>query len=586
MESTMANTRTRGRGRWFRASTLLGLIAALGVTACGSNDGSAGNGGSTTAATGGGAPVLTAKCPGFPSGPPAASLEAIGNRGGDLVEGHPTPLETLNPLAGGFEPWVYSTEVIFDKLIDVNPNNGLLYPVLATQVPTPENGGVSKDGLTYTFKLRPGVKWADGTPFTAEDVAYEYGLLANPKTASPFTSQVNDRIASVTAKDPQTVVFQLKRVVTSFLYQNMYGIAPKEILSKYSPSKLASSPFAKGDPAETFGTGPFRFEKIQGGNTLILKKNPNYFCGEPALDHYVYQATSDSTANLQLLQSGQINLALIATTDEGAAKSAGLKTFSYSTVFSTNLLFNLDASHVTGDQKVRQALMYGMDRKEVLAGAGGDGELTNGLISIKSFAHTEDINPTYTLDLDKAQQLLAEAGWKRSGNGPLEKDGQPLRIALWTNSDNPTRKRVAAVLQQQWARLGAQVSVNLEDFASLGQRYQSSGNYDVVVLGLYHSIDPDDMSQFYATKAGQNFNHYSNPRVDALLREGVGTGDSAKRKAIYTQAQDLVAADVTMPTLWFNVNVRAISPRLHNVIPNGIALDVNRWNAGSWWISK
>jgi peptide/nickel transport system substrate-binding protein len=366
----------------------------------------------------------------------------------------------------------------------------------------------------------------------------------------------------------------------------MHGIAPKSVLSKYSPAKLASSPFAKGDPAQTFGTGPFRFEKIQGGNTIILRRNPNYFCGEPALDHYVYQATSDFTTNLQLLQSGQINVAQIATTDAATAKSAGLKVFSYSTVFSTNLLFNLSASHVTGDQKVRQALMYAMDRRELLAGAGGGGEITNGVISTKSFARTESITPAYALDLARAQQLLAQAGWKRTGNGPLQKDGQPLRIALWTNSDNPTRKRVAAVLQQQWSRLGTQVSVNLEDFASLQQRYQSSGNYDVLILGLFHSLDPDDMSQYYATNGGQNFDHYSNPRVDALLRRGVSTGDPAKRKAIYTQAQSLVAADVSMPALWFNLNDRAMTQDVHNVIPNGIALDVNRWNGGAWWTSK
>lgn len=585
MESTMTSTRTRGRGRWFRAGTLLGVVASLCLAACGG--GSSGNGTSTNASGGGvSADVLTAQCPGFPSGAPAASLEAIGNRGGDLVEGHPTSLATLNPLAGGDESWEYPTELIFDKLVDINPNDGLLYPDLATEVPTPENGGVSADGLTYTFKLRPNVRWADGTPFTAEDVAYEYGLLANPKIESFFTSEINDRIASVTAKDDHTVVFQLKQPVSSFLYQDMHGIAPKHILSKYQPAQLADSSFAKGDPAETFGTGPFRFEKLQGGNTIILRRNPNYFCGTPALDHYVYQATPDFTANLQLLQSGQLDVAQISPEDESTAKGAGLKTFEYGTVFSTNLLFNLRTDHVTGDQKVRQALMYAMDRRELLAGASGAGEITNGVISTKSFAHTEDINPSYTLDLGRAQDLLAQAGWKRTGNGPLEKDGQPLRIALWTNSDNSTRKRIAAVLQQQWSRLGAQVSVNLEDYASLQQRYQASGNYDVLILGLYHSLDPDDMTQFYGSRGGQNFNHYSNPRVDALLEDGVRTGDPQRRTEIYAQAQGLVAADVTMPTLWFNLNARAVSARVHNVIPNGIALDVNRWNGGSWWLSK
>ncbi|MDQ2848110.1 MAG: peptide ABC transporter substrate-binding protein [Actinomycetota bacterium] len=518
-------------------------------------------------------------------------MQAIGHKGGTLVEGHPTDLESYSPLSGGAEAWEFTTALIYDKLVDINPDDGNLYPDLASAVPTQANGGISADGLTYTFKLRPGVLWADGSKFTAADVAYEYTLLRNADVGSPFTSSVVARISSVTAASDNVVVFKLRQPVASFMFSNMYGIASMKVLSHFPAKSLETSAFAKGDPAYTFGTGPFKFSSIKGGSAVVLSQNSRYFCGVPALQNYVFQSTSNFTSSLQLLESGQLDVAQISSSDVKAAKSAGLQTFNYNTLFSTNLLFNLSSGRATSDTLLRQALMDALDIPAIAKGAGGGISptdagtvVTPSLIAPKSFAFGADPSLGGQQNLPAAVKLLQQAGYTKSGN-QLVKDGKPVRLELWTIQGNPTRERAAAIIQQQWKLLGVQVDINTEDASAFEARYQTSKNYDVAIIGLLHSLDPDDLSQYYSGSGALNYSHYDNPSVDALLAQGVSTPDVPARNAIYGKAEQQIIADQPMPTLWFNGNVRAVSARVHNVVPNGIALDVNRWNGAWWWIS-
>ena len=113
-------------------------------------------------------------------------------------------------------------QLIFNSLLGLNPDTALPYPDLATAVPSRENGGISQDGLTYTFKLRNDVKWHDGTQFTAKDVVYTYTTMQKKELGSQRTTELNDRVESITATDDYTVVFKLKKIVAPFLTSNMY----------------------------------------------------------------------------------------------------------------------------------------------------------------------------------------------------------------------------------------------------------------------------------------------------------------------------------------------------------------------------
>ncbi len=152
--------------------------------------------------------------------------------------------KTMNPMLLTDTASGARTAVTFNALVDTSPDDGLPYPELAAEVPTRENGGISADGLTYTFKLRNDVKWHDGTPFTAKDVVYTYETMKKPELGSVRTSELNERVESVSAPNDTTVVFKMKKVVAPFLTDNMYGIVPQHILGSVPVADIKSHPSA------------------------------------------------------------------------------------------------------------------------------------------------------------------------------------------------------------------------------------------------------------------------------------------------------------------------------------------------------
>jgi len=565
---SIAPSRQSRSARW-AVALLLGALVTAGCTDSNDPPNNSANG-----------PVPV--CEGFPSGGDATTLEPIGHTGGEIVDSHPADVETFNPLLGGFEVWEWSTALIFDRLVELNPDDGLPFANLAEEVPTTKNGGVSPDETEYTFKLRSGITWHDGEPFSAADVVFTYDILREADLGSPFTAEVVDRIQSVEAVDDLTVKFKLTKPVASFLTTNMYRIVPEHILADVPPAEIVESAFTTGDPSATIGTGPFAFEERRSADVFSLAANPDYFCGAPALDRYIFRASQDFTGGYLLLQNGEVDVHSLDSSAPITESNDQINIYNYESIFSTNLLFNIQRAPLD-DQRVRQALMYAMDREALATATGGTSRVVDGALHPASFAFSEDVTPAYRPDLDRAKELLEEAGWQQDGDS-WTRDGETLEVDLWTNSGNLPREDAAAALQQQWGALGVKVNVNTEDITTFQQRYEEGGDYDVSLLGFIHFFDPDDLNQYYSSTGARNYVGYSNPEVDRLLAEGLATTDIAERTEIYGQIESIVMEDLPIAFLWYNGNTKGVSTRVHNVLPNAVAMELNRWNAWSWWV--
>jgi len=535
-----------------------------------------------------GAPTVAA------SGSPAASGAAAGGpmtgkvksqidttgikKGGTLIEGGFSDVRTFNPILQGDTTSGLLNGLIYDALLDVDPDTLQPVPNLATKY------DISMDGKTYTFTLKPNVKWHDGSPFTADDVKFSYEAYMNPDTGSQRAATLKDRVASVEVKDPMTVVFTLKDVIAPFLTGNMYRIVSKKAFANVAPKEFRTAP-ASQTPV---GTGPFKFGSYKQADNVTLTGNPDYHRGATALGTYIYKVVKDGTVLFQQMKTGEADYGSISPElyDE-AKKQANLNVVDYDTFGFTYFGYNLDRP-LFQDVKVRQALFYAVDRPSIVK------QLFNGLSTVAvgtmptlSWAAAPDkIAIKYEYDPKKAAQMLDDAGWKMGSDGIRAKGGQKFSFNMWTNSGNKTRENYLLVLQEGWKNIGVEMKPQFEEFSVYLDRINKNFDFDMFLVGFSWDVDPDQQTMWNTNQHGSGFNsyHYSNPKVDMLLDQGLHLLDQEKRKAIYLDMQNQVIADAPALVSDFPKGIVGVNKRVKNRIPNGVA-GSDRNNAHQWYVT-
>ena len=567
------------------APSVAPTVAAGGATTATATRASGTPGAAGTPSAGGSA--------GFPKGGKYTTTDPVGKKGGNVVEITFADAKTNNPMLTADNVSSNRISIQFLSLLDINPDDALAFPSLATQVPTRENGGISQDGLTYTFKLRNDVKWHDGQQFTAKDVVFTYQTLMKKELASPRTADLVERIASVSNPDDYTVVFKLNKIVAPFLVSNCasagYGIVPQHILGSVAVDQLKQHPFSTGDPTVSVGTGPFKFKEWVKDDHATFVKNPSYFLGEPALDSYISKVVKDTNAVVASLKTGEADwgTGIPLASYEDMQKQQNVTVSKYDQYNFEFSAFQIDPAKSTlfQQKEVRQALTYALDR-EAMAQAIyiGLATVAQGTEPTLSFAYAPDqMKVKYAYDPQKATQLLDSAGWVAGGDGIRAKDGKKLQFTIWTNAGNKARESLITVMQQQWKAIGVDATPKTEDFASLVTRITETHDFEVAMLGFIWDIDPDQ-GTMWATKSytgGFNLGKYSNPQVDKLIESGLTELDTAKRKQIYIDMQNAVLEDAPSIILVFPQGLAAASKRLHNCKPNAVNI---RYNAHLWWV--
>ena len=499
-------------------------------------------------------------------------------KGGTLIEGGTADVRTFNPILSSDTTSGLLIGLIYDALVDIDPDTLQPVPNLATK------WDVSMDGKTYTFTLKPNVKWHDGSPFTADDVKFSYDSYMNGETGTQRAGVLNQRIASVDVKDPLTVVFTLKDVVAPFLTDNMYRLISKKAFAAVPPKEFRTAP-----PSLTpVGTGPFKFKNYKQGDSVTLVGNPDYHRGATALDSYIYKFVKDSTVLLQQLKTGEVDYGSVTPDNyEESKKQPNLNVVTYDGFNFTYYGYNLDRP-VVSDVKVRQALLYALDRptmvKQIKYGLSTVGV---GTMPVASWAYQPDkITMKYEYDTKKAMQLLDDAGWKPGADGIRMKDGKRLAFDLWSYSGQKINDQYMLVMQESWKAVGADMQIKTEEFSVFVDRITKSFDFDICILGFSWGVDPDQTAMWDSKQHTTGFNSfdYKNPMVDMLLDQGTHTLDQAKRKAIYTDMQNVLLADLPAVVMDFGKGIYGVNKRVGNRIPNGVA-GSDRNNAYQWYVA-
>ncbi|HEX5505283.1 MAG TPA: ABC transporter substrate-binding protein, partial [Thermomicrobiales bacterium] len=525
----------------------------------------------------------------YPSGGKFTTLEPVGKQGGHVTEVSFADAKTMNSMLSSDTSSGAAIAMMFNALVSVNPDTALPFPDLATVVPTQDNGGISADGLTYTFKLRDDVKWHDGQPFTSKDVVFTYTAMMNKDLGSVRTSVLTERVASITAPDDHTVVFTMKKVVAPFLVSNMYQIVPEHILGSVPIAQIKQHAFSTGDAKATIGTGPFMFKEWAKDDHLTVVKNPNYFRGAPALDQYIFKVVKDGNVVVAQLKTGEADYGgVTASQYQDMTKQANVNALAYDSFGFLYYGYNLDTAKTTlfQDKAVRQALAYALDRDSIVKAIDFNlSQVAVGTMPVLSWAYAPDqIKDKYPFDQDKANQLLDGAGWKKGADGIRAKDGKKLSFTLWTNAGNTQRGQYITVMQQMWKAIGVDATPKTEEWNAYLTRIDETHDFDIFLVGFSWGVDPDQTTMWSCDSYTGGFNSYKycNPQVDDLLAKGLSELDQDKRKQYYIQMQNLLMEDLPSLVMDFPKSTNALNKRVHNMHPNAINL---RWNAYTWWVA-
>jgi peptide/nickel transport system substrate-binding protein len=502
---------------------------------------------------------------------------------------------------------------IFYEPLASNDPDGNLFPVLAAEIPSVQNGGVSKDGRSVTWKLKKGVSWHDGKPFTADDVVFNWEFARDPKTAARTLGSYTD-IEKIDVLDPHTVRLVYKKPVPFWAdaFCGVNGmIIPKHLFEAYKGEKSREAP----NNLKPVGTGPYKFADFKPGDIVRGELNPNYHvANRPFFDTIEMKGGGDAvSAARAVLQTGEYDYAWnMQVEDEILKRFEQAGRGKVDIVNGGNMehiqLNNTDPwTEVDGersspktkhpfltDPAVRQALAVLVDRASVQEQIYGRTAFTTSNF-LNAPARYVSKNTKWEFNVDKANQILESAGWKKGADGIRAKDGKKLKMVYQTSINAP-RQKTQAIVKQACAKAGIEIeikSVTASVFFSSDPANLDTYPHFATDLQMYTVTqvmpDPQDyMLQFtpweVASKEnkwqGRNITRWQNEEYGKLYRAAETELDPVKRAALFIQMNDLVIKNVVaIPVAW-RPSVAAVSTKL-KLVRSG--WDSDFWNLAYWY---
>jgi peptide/nickel transport system substrate-binding protein len=533
---------------------------------------------------------------------------------------------TLNPHLTSASPDWGACRITYEPLASFD-KDGNLIPFLAAEIPTIDNGDLAADGKSVIWKLKQGVKWSDGEPFTADDVLFTYEFISNPEIKAA-SAPAYESVAGVDVIDDYTVRVNFTDVnpAWSLPFVGPTGmIIPRHIFKDFNGANAAEAP----SNILPVGTGPYRViapgiktqEVLFFGNELVdtnkIVFEPNPFFREadkPFFSRIELRGGGivDEAAR-QALQTGEVdfawNLQVDAETLSQLEAEGKGKAIPVPTSFVERIYFNftdpkksaasgerssLDIAHpFFSDLKVRQAFTYAIDREAIAALYGKAGRPTSNILV--SPANYDSPDTSFEFNLDKAAALLNEAGWKDTNDdGIRDKNGQEMRV-LFQTSENPLRQETQRIIQRALKSIGVEVEIKVissaffdSDPNNLNTAYHfyadlqeyNDGNPNPDPGSYMQYLTSDQIPQKANNWSGENVGRWRNAEYDALYQQSTTEIDLDKRTQLFIQMNDKVIEDAAIIPLVHRARVIGVNPNLAGVDPT--PWDAELWNIKDW----
>ena len=491
-------------------------------------------------------------------------------------------------------------------------SDGNLVPILAAEIPTKENNGLSKDGLSVVWKLKKGVKWHDGKPFTADDVVFNWQYAGNPATAAVSVASYKDIKVDKIDDYSVRVTFAKPTPFWADPFVGVYGmIIPKHLFADYVGGKSRDAP----NNLKPVGTGPYEFVDFKPGDTVLGKRNPNYHLeNRPYFDTVEMKGGGDAvSAARAVLQTGEYDYAWnmqvedavlrkLEASGKGKISIVPTGNIEYIALNVTDPSVEVDGERSSiktkhplfSDPAVRTAINLLIDRDSVQKYIyGRTGVATaNFLNNPKRFRSP---NTKYEFNIAKANQILEKAGWKKGSDGIRAKGGKQLKFVYQTSINSP-RQQNQAIIKQACQKAG--ISVELKSVVASVFFSSDASNPDTYThfycdVEMYTTTmtQPDPqlfMNQFasweVATKAnkwqGRNISRWRNKDYDNLYRESQRELDPVKRAAMFIKMNDMVVDDHYILPEVYRPRVTALKK---DIVAPLSGWDNDLWQLANWY---
>ena len=508
----------------------------------------------------------------------ASATGAAGQAGGTFIEGTVNNMRTVNPWKAIESPEYEVLALNFDLLENFDKSTLQAAPGVA------ESWTQSSDGMTWTFNIRPNMTWQDGQPFTADDIAWTYNKTLDCKLGNSLDYLVPEFTDSITATSPTTLEWKTKVPTSAPVRPPWVYIAPEHIWKDSSCSDINKASFFEDN--KLVGSGPFQLTDWNKGQDWTMTANPNYWGGAPHISQFKVVLYDNSEAMVNALKQGEIDYTNLGSVDlfnqlqaEGGAN--GIATHVGPAVTLGQMSFNMcdptspDAAPYcknnpgTGnpalrDPAVRTAISWAIDRQTIvdklLAGYGEPG--TTVVPPFATFYHYQPTpDETIGFSIDKANQILDDAGYKDTDNNGIRNDpktGQDLNLRLILRSESDIGARLGTYVSGWLKQIGIQTTQEVVGDGKLSQAWLGD-DYDLYIWGWGPDPDPDFiLSTFTSGQCGTwSDTCYSNPQYDKLYKDQQTAPNPNDRQKIVFQMQDQLYKDIPEIVLYYDKSLEA-----------------------------
>ena len=507
--------------------------------------------------------------------------------------------DSMNPYIGQTSIASQVTTVILEPLAETLPN-GDWSPVLAAEIPTLENGGISEDLLTVTWKLREGVLWHDGEPFTSDDVKFSYEAASDVDAGSAFASEF-EKVASVETPDDLTVIVTYSEFNPAYVDQFKY-IIPRHATGEISD--MMNWDFNRNP----VGTGPFKFEEWAAADHITVVKNEDYREeGKPYLDAINFLVVpSEESRSAQMLQGdAHVMLWPGSEASDKFRNSDVVQTRIAPGIWTVAMRFNLskpfdndagvEPPHpLFGDPEFRKAIGFAINRDRIANEVLNDSVIIDSVLSVGWIMAEVD---TWVYDPDEAASILDAAGWKLNGD-VREKDGVKAEFVCNGYTGYLPNELQQLAIQEDLAKVGITMKIENQDFAVIFGTWadgspRMTGDFDALFYDDGFFIEPHnsivlryhpDSVPSESNPSGQNFIRWVRKDVGEWLDAAGSTPDRDIRRENYQKVAEAMREDApVIPIVQFTEG-NAYSTRLHGFVVS--TWEYSTWDAENWWLES
>jgi peptide/nickel transport system substrate-binding protein len=427
----------------------------------------------------------------------------------------------------------------------------------------------SPDHLTYTFRLRDGVTWHDGKPFTARDVKFTFDRLMDPAVRSMHLRQAFVDLESVTTPDDRTVIIRYKQPYVWALEKiSEVPILPAHAFEGHEGAKFNTAPYHRAP----IGTGPFRFESWEDHKSITFARNEAYWGREAHVDRVIYRVIPEPNVAQQLLLRGEIDLDITLSSEQYVKLAAEPKVVDlYHRVKYFESSFAWigwnNQRPLFRDARVRRALGMLFDREKVRTALyAGIPELAN-CVFYHLGTSCDPATKQHGFDPAAAEALLAEAGWRDTDrDGLLDKDGLPFRFTITIPSGNPTNEAMVLLYKQALYRAGIEMELQKIEWSVFSARLRSH-EFDACMLAWSGDVEDDAYQVWHSSQidGGSNYIAYANPELDRMAEQIRGEFDREKRAALFRRFNQIVIDEAPLLPVFHTPRRTMIHRRLRGV---------------------